>query len=346
MRLLNAFVTVCQAVAYAHSQGILHRDLKGGNVILGDFGEVIVLDWGLAKVLDEEGESSSDCGEVAGWRRSWPHAARDGRRHPGLHGPRAGNGSRRPGGHPHRRVWPGGHPLRDPHRSAAIRSARRQRKWSTRPWPATQRRQGSSCRTCLPISLPPACVRLPKNQADATRRPRPWLKLYAWLADTADRSRARQERERFFGLSLDLLCTLGTDGRFHQVNPAWQKSLGWSAAALQELAYFDLIHPDDRDSTEAALAAVAAGSERAPFVNRCRRADGGWRWVSWSVILIRGEHLVYAVGRDVTEQKEAEVALRRSQEHFELAVRGSGVGLWDWDRETGESYYSPRAGRA
>jgi tetratricopeptide (TPR) repeat protein len=49
--LLTAFVAVCHAVAYAHARGVVHRDLKGHNVVLGDFGEVIVLDWGLAKVV-------------------------------------------------------------------------------------------------------------------------------------------------------------------------------------------------------------------------------------------------------------------------------------------------------
>jgi PAS domain S-box-containing protein len=49
--LLNAFVTVCNTVAYAHARGVIHRDLKGQNVILGDFGEVVVLDWGLAKLV-------------------------------------------------------------------------------------------------------------------------------------------------------------------------------------------------------------------------------------------------------------------------------------------------------
>ena len=52
-RLLSIFLDICQAIAYAHSRGIIHRDLKPENVALDNFGQVIVLDWGLAKVLED-----------------------------------------------------------------------------------------------------------------------------------------------------------------------------------------------------------------------------------------------------------------------------------------------------
>jgi serine/threonine protein kinase len=53
-RLLGIFVNVCHALAYAHSRGVVHRDLKPANIMIGDFGEVYVMDWGLAKVLSRD----------------------------------------------------------------------------------------------------------------------------------------------------------------------------------------------------------------------------------------------------------------------------------------------------
>ena len=52
-RLLRAFIEVCQAMDFAHTRGVVHRDLKPGNIMLGDFGDVYVLDWGLARVVGE-----------------------------------------------------------------------------------------------------------------------------------------------------------------------------------------------------------------------------------------------------------------------------------------------------
>ena len=58
-RRLRAFVQICQGVAYAHQMGVLHRDLKPANVMLGPFGEVLVMDWGLARLVPHDNEDST-----------------------------------------------------------------------------------------------------------------------------------------------------------------------------------------------------------------------------------------------------------------------------------------------
>lgn len=86
-RLLNILVNVCHALAYAHARGVIHRDLKPANLMLGDFGEVYVMDWGLAKVVrpgapvaapTEQITSASQSGKVVTNRESEGDLTQDG----------------------------------------------------------------------------------------------------------------------------------------------------------------------------------------------------------------------------------------------------------------------------
>ncbi len=64
MRLLDVFIKICEGMSFAHNRGVIHRDLKPANIMVGRFGEVQVMDWGVAKVVGRQFRSESDSGIV------------------------------------------------------------------------------------------------------------------------------------------------------------------------------------------------------------------------------------------------------------------------------------------
>src|SRR5439155_21031181 len=78
--------------------------------------------------------------------------------------------------------------------------------------------------------------------------------------DITERKQAEEERDRFFTLSLDMLCIAGFDGHFKRLNPAWQRTLGFSLDELTAEPFLSFVHPDDRGATEAETRKLGTGA--------------------------------------------------------------------------------------
>jgi PAS domain S-box-containing protein len=121
------------------------------------------------------------------------------------------------------------------------------------------------------------------------------------------RNRLDADQMRYFDASLDPLWTADLDGRFLLVNPAWERALGYTNDAMHRRRLHELVHPHDRESTLAALAALSEGHEQqVSFSNRCKGADGEYLWMEWSAHAVPAEGVIHGVARDVTAQRRAE----------------------------------------
>jgi PAS domain S-box-containing protein len=116
----------------------------------------------------------------------------------------------------------------------------------------------------------------------------------------------REERDRFFELSRDLICIADFDGYFKTVNPAWQRTLGLSHEELFSQPFIEFVHPADRTNTLAEVERLRRGGETVYFENRYRAHDGSYHWLAWNSYSDRNRKLIYANARDITEQKLAE----------------------------------------
>ncbi|NVB37685.1 PAS domain S-box protein [Pseudenhygromyxa sp. WMMC2535] len=307
LALLGAFVSVCNTIAFAHTRRIIHRDLKGDNVILGDFGEVVVLDWGLAKQL---GSGHEDERPRASKRFDDHRAGEtvDGERlgTPSYMAPEQARGDlscvdERTDVYGLAAILYEiltGLPPFPGESAAAVMAAVIEHP------PQPPRRHVSD----IPAPLEAACMRGLSKDPSARQRGAAELgaQVQGWINALAERTRSEQERERFFDLSLDLLALVDRRGRLVQSNAAWETILGSNEQARSGAALLDFVAEDDHTMVELALAAVWSGTSHQGFEIRMYDESGKRRWIDWYARSLPDQQVLYLVGRDVSERKESE----------------------------------------
>ena len=170
--------------------------------------------------------------------------------------------------------------------------------------------------------------------------------LMAWSlwvlgAHLRSRLKAERERDRLFNLSLDPLCVVRLDGHIVRANPAFERVLGVAPENLYGSSIIDLVHPDDMAATQEEVRKLARGEPSTGFDNRCRCADGSYRWLVWSVNPALEERLFYCVAHDITERKRSEDAVRTEYAFRKAMEESVMTGLRAIDMEGQIIYVNP-----
>ncbi len=122
-----------------------------------------------------------------------------------------------------------------------------------------------------------------------------------------------EEIDHYFSANLDLFCIADLDGYFRRLNPQWQETLGYPLEELEGIKFLDLVHPNDLESTLAAVSRLSAQEAILNFENRYRCKDGTYRWLEWRSM--PAGNLIYASARDITDRKQMEDQLRYQGTH-------------------------------
>jgi PAS domain S-box-containing protein len=152
--------------------------------------------------------------------------------------------------------------------------------------------------------------------------------IFASARDISERKRFEEERQvaRFFDGALDLAGIANLEGYFVRVNPAFEQTLGWTTEEICSMPFIDFVHPDDREPTLDEFRRSEQGAAALNFENRYRCKDGSYRWLRWKTAPATEAGLLYAIARDVTEEKRAEEKRERELSRIE-ALQQLGAGL-------------------
>ena len=354
--LLTAFAGVCHTVAYAHSRGVLHRDLKGDNVMLGDYGEVIVLDWGLAKLMNQPDEEAADApldetqdaeltvqGEVVGTPAYMAPEQAEGRldqidQRTDIYGL----------GAMLYEILTGQPPFVGANTGEVLKKVLRGKPAPPRElWPEVPPALEEACLKAL-AKVPSERFARAEDLAQEVQR---WQEVQRRRAEDALRRQTEILSSILNSMSEGVLVA-DAQGNLLLINPAGQHILGQPRdATLSGARSANQFYRPDAVTAYEVQDLPSARAIRGEEVDEAEMfirpvAGGEGIWVSANARPVRDEAGALQGGvvvvRNITERKRAEEELFRSRERFELAVRGSQDGLWDWDLRTGDVYYSPR----
>ncbi|GAB6052238.1 hypothetical protein JCM17960_10580 [Magnetospira thiophila] len=140
--------------------------------------------------------------------------------------------------------------------------------------------------------------------------------------DITDRQQTQRERDQLIELSQDLVCSATLDGEFRLLNSAFERDLGFARDELLSRPMLDFVDPRDRERSQAALDHLKSGQNLRNFENRMLTKDGKTAWLSWSGTPDLEAGLSFNIGRNITEAKAAQAALKQAAEVFEKTREG------------------------
>lgn len=109
---------------------------------------------------------------------------------------------------------------------------------------------------------------------------------------------------KFFHMTQDLACIANEDGYFEDLNPNWEKKLGYTIEELKATPFYELIHPSDIRKTKMEIEKLSQGHLSISFENRYRKKEGDYIWLEWSCTLEPESGHWYAIARDITFVKK------------------------------------------
>ena len=160
----------------------------------------------------------------------------------------------------------------------------------------------------------------------------------------AEFKQAQETRNRFFQLSIDMLCIAGFDGYFKQLNPAFEQTLGFSEQELLSRPFLEFVYPEDRETTREHIQSLKSGRELRGFENRFLTKDGAFKWVLWNAAPFPDADLLYAIGHDITKQKESVLALQEREKRIQAILDTTADGIITMDEHSRIRSFNQAAG--